>query len=201
MGREAFRTDRQREKKEISVIGMSTCRFRVGPYWQENSRGNPRGAPLTCVSILLCKRPGLFLGIGFQGKRVVPLPLPIAKKRGFREKLSGVPDSESRSARFVADHPVLTYHPFFLQPEHFVELPRCGLSAVIIGFGRSRLRVTPVVLGSPSDFTGVWIGYCEEMGTSQTPASVRSAFNELLSRPTLSRGGQRERRRGCDRPT
>src|SRR5438132_7630470 len=33
----------------------------------------------------------------------------------------------------VAHHPVLTHHSFFLQPEHFVELPCGGPPPVIIG--------------------------------------------------------------------
>src|SRR3989442_3749103 len=38
---------------------------------------------------------------------------------------------------FIAHHPVFTDHSFLFQPEHFASLPRRGLSAVIIGLGRS----------------------------------------------------------------
>jgi len=47
----------------------------------------------------------------------------------------------------IAHHPVLAHHAFFLQPEHFVQLQRCRPSPVIIGGGRSLVRVTSIVLG------------------------------------------------------
>jgi hypothetical protein len=47
----------------------------------------------------------------------------------------------------VAHHPVFTHHTFFLQPEDFVQLPRCRASPVIIGLRRRGTRVTSVVLG------------------------------------------------------
>src|SRR2546422_2382681 len=38
------------------------------------------------------------------------------------------------------------HHPFFLQPEHFVKLPRPGTAAMIVGLGGRSPRVAPVVL-------------------------------------------------------
>src|SRR5579864_2068424 len=46
----------------------------------------------------------------------------------------------------ITHDPVLTDHPFFLQPEHFVRLPLRGPSSVIIGFFRRPSRIAAVVL-------------------------------------------------------
>ncbi len=45
----------------------------------------------------------------------------------------------------VAHHPILTHHSFLLQPEHLIQLPRCGPSSVIVGCLRRRPCITPVV--------------------------------------------------------
>ena len=47
----------------------------------------------------------------------------------------------------VAHDPVFAYHSFFLQPEHFVQLPRRRPSPMILGGSCCRMRVTPVVFG------------------------------------------------------
>src|SRR5437870_290609 len=47
----------------------------------------------------------------------------------------------------VTHYPVLTHHPFFLQPEHLVELSRRRSPPMIISFRRRRPCITPVVLG------------------------------------------------------
>src|SRR5579884_38857 len=53
---------------------------------------------------------------------------------------------ELQQTIFITHHPVLAYHPFFLQPEDFVQLPCCRPSPVIIGGFRRGTREAPVVL-------------------------------------------------------